>query len=192
MKKNLALLIIDVQEGFNHPSWGRRNNPKAEAAIAMLLSAWRERELPVLHVQHDSNAPDGMFRPGTVGHLAKPEALPLPQEPIYHKRVHSAFIGTRLEEDLRGKGISGLVIAGLTTNHCVSTTARMSGNLGFTTYVVEDATAAFEKTGIHDDVRTPEEVHASALSDLQGDFATIVSTTEAIQLCSRSTWQHRH
>ncbi|HET6806399.1 MAG TPA: isochorismatase family protein, partial [Frateuria sp.] len=59
---NTALLVIDVQEGFHDPRWGERNNPQAEANIARLLAAWRTAGRPVIHVQHDSTAPDGAFR----------------------------------------------------------------------------------------------------------------------------------
>ena len=99
---------------------------------------------------------------------------------MIEKRVNSAFIGTSLETDLRRTGCRGLVIVGLTTNHCVSTTARMAGNLGFATWVVSDATATFDRVG-PDGVEHPaEQIHAIALSDLHGEFATVVDTGTVI------------
>ena len=171
-----ALLVIDVQRGFADPSWGSRNNPKAEANIGHLLAAWREAGLPVVHVHHDSVSPAGSFFPGTQGNAPKFEATPLLGEPVHHKRVNSAFIGTRLEQDLRDAGIDTVVVVGLTTQHCVSTTTRMAGNLGFRAYVVEDATATFDQIGIDGRNRAASDVHFSALSDLNGEFATVVDT----------------
>jgi nicotinamidase-related amidase len=95
---------------------------------------------------------------------------------VIEKRVNSAFIGTSLEADLRGAGCRGLVILGLTTNHCVSTTARMASNLGFATWVASDATAAFDRVGPDGVAYPAEQVHAMALSDLHGEFATVVDT----------------
>ena len=109
-----------------------------------------------------------------------PEASPAPGEKIYLKDVNSAFIGTTLEHDLRSDNIDTIVVVGLTTNHCVSTTVRMAGNLGFATYVVADATAAFDRLGLDGEIRPAAAVHAAALSDLSDEFATIIRTDELL------------
>lgn len=175
-----ALLVIDVQRGFDDPAWGPRNNPALEANVARLIGAWRWVGAPVVHVHHDSPDPGGRLSHGGPGHAPKPEAAPGPGETVYRKRVNSAFIGTGLEADLRRLGIDTLVIVGLTTNHCVSTTARMAGNLDFRTLVVADATAAFDRPGM-DGRRWPAEaVHDAALSDLSDEFAQIVDTAAVL------------
>ena len=171
-----ALLIVDVQEGFSDPSWGPRNNPEAETNIGRLLAAWRKTGRPVIHVRHDSLSLKGKFVPGTPGNAPKAEAVQQEGEPVHHKTVNSGFIGTRLEQDLRAAGIDTLAIVGLTTQHCVSTTTRMAGNLGFQTYIVADATATFDQVGIDGQKRAASDVHFAALSDLNGEFATVIDT----------------
>jgi nicotinamidase-related amidase len=178
---NATLLVIDVQQGFFNASWGARNNPCAEANMARLLAGWRRSGRPVRHIHHASRLASGHFFPGTRGHQPKAEAAPLPGEPVHVKNVNSSFIGTTLEHDLRSDGVGTLVIVGLTTPHCVSTTTRMAGNLGFATYVVADATAAFEGMGLDGETRAAAEVHAAALADLSGEFATVVNTGELIR-----------
>jgi nicotinamidase-related amidase len=174
LSRKAALLVIDMQAGFDDPAWGARNNACAEAQVAALLAGWRAVGAPAIHVHHNSPDADGRLRADTPGVAPKPEAAPAAGEPIYRKTVNSAFIGTTLEADLRRAGIETLVIVGLTTNHCVSTTARMAGNLGFETYVVADATAAFDRLALDGRLRSAQEVHDAALSDLQGEFAGIV------------------
>jgi nicotinamidase-related amidase len=175
-----ALLVIDVQQGFDDPMWGRRNNPLLEARVAELLAAWRAAHRLVLHARHMSTLPDSPLRPGQPGNDFKAEAAPRPGEPVVEKRVNSCFIGTMLDQDLVRSGIGGLVLAGLTTNHCVSTTARMAANLGYTVWVASDATATFDRTG-PDEVRYPAElVHAMALTDLHGEFAAVADTRTLI------------
>lgn len=171
-----ALIVIDVQSGFDDPVWGRRNNPEAEERIAELIAAWRQAAGPVHHVQHASTEPDSPLRPSHPGHAIKPDVLPATGEPIHRKEVNSAFIGTSLEADLRAGGVDTVVLVGLTTNHCVSTTARMAANLGFRTIVVSDATATFDRRALDGQLRPASEVHAAALSDLAGEFAAIAST----------------
>jgi nicotinamidase-related amidase len=173
---NAALVIIDVQQGFLDPRWGRRNHPQAEQNIAALLAAWRKAGRPLFHVQHGSRSDKGAFHPGTPGHAFKPEAQPLPGEIVIPKEVNSAFIGTDLEARLRAGGIETVVLCGLTTDHCVSTTARMAGNLGFQTFLVEDACATHERTGPDGTWFSAEQMHATAVASLHGEFATVTST----------------
>jgi nicotinamidase-related amidase len=175
-----ALLVIDVQQGFDDPSWGRRNNPAMEARVAELLASWRAHHRPVLHARHMSTLPASPLRPGQLGNDFKTGAEPQPDEPVIEKRVNSCFIRTPLDEYLRLLGIRGLVLAGLTTNHCVSTTARMAGNMGYAVWVVSDATATFARTGPDGVLYPAQLVHAMALSDLHGEFAAVIDTRALI------------
>lgn len=179
-----ALLVVDLQQGFDDPIWGRRNNPGLEARVEELLSAWRARR-PVLHARHMSTLPASPLRPGQLGNEFKPFATPRADEPVVEKRVHSCFIGTALDEHLRASGVGFLVLAGLTTNHCVSTTARMAENLGYAVRVVSDATATFDRTGPDGALYPAELVHAMALADLHGEFADVIDTRTLVAKMGR-------
>jgi nicotinamidase-related amidase len=175
-----ALLLIDIQQGLDEPRWGARNNPDAERNIAALLTAWRAAGWPVIHVQHMSQNPESPLRPHLPGNAFKPEALPREGEPVFRKTVNTAFIGTTLEDHLRQQGISSLVMVGLTTDHCVSSSARMAANLGFDVSVVADATATHERTG-PDGVRySADEMHRTALASLHGEFGQVVSARDVL------------
>jgi nicotinamidase-related amidase len=175
LPRNATLIIIDVQQGFDEPIWGQRNNPQAEENIARLLTAWRRTQCPIIHIQHLSRQPDSTLHPDHPGSAIKPIVQPLPGEPVIQKSVNSAFIGTDLEARLRQNDLSTLVIVGLTTDHCISTTTRMAGNLGFDTYVVSDATATFERDGYDGRHYSADEIHAVSLVSLNGEFATVVA-----------------
>ncbi len=180
LSKNAVLLVVDVQRGLDEPVWGRRNNPQMEAHIAELLLTWRTLKRPVMFAKHCSKEPKSPLRPGQPGNEFKPEVAPVAGERIIKKSVNSCFIGTSLEEDLRRAGHDTLVIVGLTTNHCISTTARMAGNLGFTTFVVSDATATFDRTGPDGVEYKAELIQAMTMSDLNREFATILDTKSVI------------
>lgn len=180
LPQDAVLLIIDVQKGFDEPVWGSRNNPDAEQNIARLLAAWRKSGRPVVHVQHLSLLPESPLAAARAGSAIKDEAAPQEGELIFQKHVNSAFIGTDLEQQLRKRGYHTLVIVGLTTPHCVSTTTRMAGNLGFKTYLVSDATAAFEMSGHNGQTYSAEEIHAISLATLHAEFATVIETKTAL------------
>ena len=175
-----ALILIDVQRGFDDPKWGVRNNPDAEKNISRLLEAWRSGGRPVIHIQHRSTEPNSPLRPDCSGCEFKPEATPLQGEAIFGKEVNSAFIGTSLEAYLRENGIADLVIAGLTTDHCVSTTTRMAGNLGFSAILVSDATATFNRKGLNGENIIAEDIHKIHLSSLNGEFCRVLATNEVL------------
>lgn len=175
-----ALLLVDVQQGMDDPRWGARNNPEAEHQIGALLAAWRRAKWPVLPVQHMSQEPGSPLRADAPGNAFKPEAVPEDGESVFQKTVNSAFIGTTLEAHLRREGINALVIVGLTTDHCVSTTARMAGNLGFEVVVVEDATATFNRAGPDGIKYSAEQMHRVALASLHGEFAKVQSAAKIL------------
>jgi nicotinamidase-related amidase len=171
-----ALILVDVQKGFDDPYWGTRNNPGAEERIAALLAAWRRTGRPVIHIQHLSTTEISPLSPGNPGSEIKEIVRPLENEPLFQKHVNSAFIGTDLENTLRRNGIRTVVIVGLTTPHCVSTTARMAANLGFEVYMAGDAIAAFDLTGPDGKHYSAEEVHQVSLATLHEEFATVVDS----------------
>jgi len=175
-----ALLVIDVQQGLDNPRLGPRNNPDAEKRIADLLAAWRAAGRPVIHVQHMSVEPNSLLRPGLPGNAIKKEALPIAGEPLFQKNVNSAFIGTDLEKYLRSHGIENLVMVGLTTEHCISSSARMAANLGFNVTVVADATATFGRRGFDGTHYSAELVHGVELASLKGEFATVRNSSEVL------------
>lgn len=175
-----VLLLIDLQRAIDHPDWGERNNPGAEANVIALLAAWRGTGRPVYHVRHDSVEPQSHYRPGQPGHDFKPEAQPLSGETVVAKRTNSAFIGTGLEAMLHGAGQSVLVVAGVITNNSVEATVRMAGNLGFTTFLVEDACFTFARTDWAGTPRTADDVHAMTLANLDGEYCTVVRTAEVV------------
>ncbi len=175
-----TLILIDIQRGLDDPKYGTRNNPDAEANAARLLERWRTTGRPLVHVQHLSTSPTSPLRPGQDGVEIKPEVAPIAGERVITKRVNCAFIGTDLEAVLRRDGAAPLVITGLTTNHCVETTARVAGDLGFSPIVVSDATAAHDRTGPDGTIWPAATIHAVTLTSINGEFAEIATTEEIV------------
>jgi nicotinamidase-related amidase len=176
-----ALIVVDVQRAFDQweAAGKRRNNPDAVVRIVDLLTAFRARRAPIFHIRHQGTRPQSSFLPDGPGYPVKDEARERDGEPVIVKRVNSAFIGTDLEQRLHAAGIKTLVICGATTNHCVETTTRMAGNLGFDACLVRDATWTFDRIGPDGEAHTAEAIHAMTLANLNGEFARIVTASEA-------------
>lgn len=175
-----ALIIIDMQKGMADPAAGTRNNPEAEQNIAALLGAWRTADATVVHVRHISRTVGSLFWPGQAGVEFQERLAPLPDAHVVEKNVPDAFINTGLERWLRVRGIGELVIVGVSTNNSVEASTRTAGNLGFATHVVADACFAFAKVDYAGVPRSAEDVHAMALSNLDGEYATIVHTRDVL------------
>src|SRR3982075_4660872 len=175
-------IVTSCQRAFEkwEPAGKRQNNPQAVARIVDLLNAFRDHGAPILHIRHEGTRPNSSFLPGGTGYPVKHEAREMAEEPVIVKRVNSAFIGTDLEDRLRAADIKTLVICGATTNHCVETTTRMAGNLGFDACLVRDAIWTFDRVGPDGDKPAAEDIHAMTLANLNGEFARIVSAKEAV------------
>ena len=178
-----ALLLIDLQKGFEDEAYwgGNRNNKDAEEKAAEILTKWRSLNLPVYHIIHSSQDPNSLLHQSHPGFEICDQVKPIDGEPIIIKNVNSGFIGTDLKEKLEKSGITHLVIVGLTTNHCISTTTRMAGNYGFETILIEDATATFDRIGLHGEKYASEIVHKISLSNLKDEFATIIDTAQLLK-----------
>ena len=187
MPTNVALIVIDVQQGFGDPSWGPPNNPDAEANVALLVSSWSRSGQPVVLVRHDSRKPGSPLAPGTPGNSFTSAVHGVEPALVFGKSVNSAFHGeVDLHAWLTGRGISHIVLAGIQTNMCVETTARVGGNLGFHVTVALDATRTFDLAGPDGTVLTAAELTRATATNLHGGgFAQIASTQEAIAALSR-------
>jgi len=172
------LILVDIQKGFEDIAYwgGQRNNPDAELRANELLNIWRENSLPIFHIQHCSTTLISPLHETNPGNRFNDLVMPTEGEPVIKKNVNSAFIGTDLQARLDEAKIRTLVIVGLTTDHCISTTTRMAGNFGYETFLVEDATATFNKKGIDGQNYPAELIHATALASLNNEFATVVTT----------------
>lgn len=177
-----ALILIDIQKGFDDIQYwgGHRNNPDAENKAGKLLEYWRQNNLPIFHIKHCSTNPASRLTEGNPGNEFKDIVKPNHGEPTIKKSVNSAFIDTDLKQQLDNAQIKKLVIVGLTTDHCVSTTTRMAGNFGYDTFIVSDATATFDKVGAEGQKYSAEVIHETALASLHNEFATVIKTQELL------------
>lgn len=173
--KKPALILIDIQNAFlDEDYWGgNRNNKNAEIICGKILNTWRELNLPLFHIRHSSTNLKSKLHASKKGFEFNENVLPIENEPIITKNVNSAFIGTDLKEQLDTLNINTLVIIGLTTNHCVSTTTRMAGNFGYDTYLISDATATFDRIGVNGEKYDSEIIHLTTLANLNEEFATV-------------------
>ena len=177
---NRTLLLIDCQKGFDDPKWGVRNNPNFEENTKSLIHRWRLENQNIVHVRHSSTEDDSPLQPDAPGFEFYDWAIPVSGEKEFVKNVNSGFIGTTLEAYLRKNGITSLIIAGLTTNHCVSTTVRMAGNFGFDVELVSDACATFPRESPGGEMLNADLIHTAALASLHGEFCTVKTCSQIL------------
>ena len=177
-----ALVVIDVQEAFDHPRWGRRNNPDADRNIANLVDAFGNAGLPVVFVQHASGTPGSLFHPDNPGHALKDYLRTSTPDLLVTKTVHSSFHGAPdLHRWLAASGIGSLVISGITTNHCCETTARVAGDLGYDVHFALDATHTFDRVSPEGDVVAADQLARTTATNLHAEFATVVTTQQVLE-----------
>ncbi len=99
---------------------------------------------------------------------------------VFHKRSHSALVGSGLDVWLVQHGIQRLIISGIRTEQCCETTTRHSSDLGYEVDYVTEATLTFPMTDRQGRQWSPDEIKARTELVLDGRFARIVSVEEAL------------
>jgi nicotinamidase-related amidase len=177
MDTRRALVVVDVQRGFEDPALGPRDNPQAEENIAKLIAAWRRRGDPIVVVQHDWQG--GPLERGTPGFELKEAVAGEPDLRIV-KTVHSSFHGdVDLDAWLHERGIGAIAVCGIQTNFCCETTARIGSDLGYDVWFVLDATHTFDLAAPDGEVVPAAEVARMTGINLQDEFADVVTTATA-------------
>jgi nicotinamidase-related amidase len=178
--ERVALIVVDVQQGFDDPVWGKRNNPGCERNIAALIEAWRSNDQPIVFVRHDSSEEDSPFRPGQPGNDFQ-DILAGEPDLLVAKNVNSSFHGEPdLAAWLRAEGIDRIAVCGIQTNMCCETTARVGANLGFETDFVLDATHTFDLPAHGGGTISADELSRVTASNLDPEFGRVVDTREAL------------
>lgn len=183
--KTTVLIPIDVQRGFDYPPWGRRDNPAMEANGLRLLAAWRASGRPLIHVRHDSIVDGSSLHPDHPGNAFRDGFEPLAGETVVGKSVNAAFIGTDLDLRLRRLGATSIVLFGISTDMCVSTTARVASNLGYRTHVVGDACACFDLPDADGGIIAAETISRAHLATLHAEFAEVLDMDAALKRLGR-------
>ena len=177
-----VLLPIDMQKGFDEPSWPKRWNGKAEDNGRAILAAWRKTARPIVHVQHDSVILGSTLSPAHQGNAFRQGFAPQSSEKLVSKSVNSAFIGTDLDLHLRRIGAKSIITFGISTDMCVSTTIRMGANLGWTMILVEDACDCFELATSDGSIIPARQMHEAHVATLRTEFCTVLTTRQLLDL----------
>jgi nicotinamidase-related amidase len=175
-----VLLPIDMQRGFDGPAWPRRWNRDVDANGLALLAAWRAAGRPIIHVRHDSVTEGSSLAPGAPGNAFRPGFGPQEGEALVAKSVNSAFIGTDLDLRLRRLGARRLIVFGISTDMCVSTTVRMGANLGWDVVLVPEACDCFDLPDGQGGILAAEQVHAAHVATLAFEFCRIATVSQLV------------
>jgi len=177
---NAALLVIDVQQSFQHrPSWSDEELPAFRARLLELDAGCRARGVPVIHVLHEAPGSGGPFDPAS-GHVRPMDWVPGQPEAVFRKRVHSALVESGLREWLEGRGIRRLVVSGIRTEQCCETTARHASDLGYQVDYVTEATLTFPMKHASGRVYSAAELRERTELVLAGRFARIATVSSVL------------
>jgi nicotinamidase-related amidase len=173
-----ALIVIDVQESFRHrPYWDPTEVPAFLGKLQQLVDGARARSIPVVQVFHVEDS--GVFSVES-GHVVTLTGLDLEPAAVFHKRSHSALVGSGLDVWLVRHGIKRLIVSGIRTEQCCETTTRHASDVGYKVDYVTEATLTFAMTDRKGRVWSPAEIRAATELVLDTRFARIVDVPAAL------------
>jgi nicotinamidase-related amidase len=173
-----ALLLVDAQESFRHrPYWNARDAARFTERMQALIDGAVARGIPVVQILHVEDS--GVFSLES-GHVKTLSPIAITPDAIFHKRSHSALVGSGLDVWLTQRGIRRVIVSGIRTEQCCETTARHASDIGYQVDYVTEATLTFDSTDRHGRVWTPQEITERTELALDGRFARIVTVDEAL------------
>lgn len=177
-----ALVIVDLQNDyFPGGRWTLNGIESAATAAAKIISQFRAKGLPVIHVRHEFSSPDApFFRPGSEGARIHESVSPKGDEPVILKNFANSFRNTSLKEHLDRAGVEEIVVCGAMSHMCIDATVRAASDLGYRCTVVQDACATrdLEFNGISVPAR---QVHAAFMAALGAAYAKVVATADLMR-----------
>jgi nicotinamidase-related amidase len=176
---NTALVVIDAQESFRHrPYWNGNEATGFIKRQQQLIDGARAEGIPIVQIFHVEE--EGAFSLAS-GHVKTMTGLSLAPDAIFHKRSHSALVGSGLDVWLIQHGIRRLIVSGIRTEQCCETTTRHASDIGYKVDYVTEATLTFAMTDRHGRVWTPQEIRERTELVLDDRFARIVTVEEALE-----------
>lgn len=176
------LVLVDIQNDY-FPG-GKMELHQMEAAsenAAFLLSYFRDKNWPIVHIQHISvKAGASFFIPDSIGVEIHTSVLPLKDEPVVQKNFPNSFRQTNLFEILKAQKIDELVICGAMSHLCIDTTTRAACDLGYPVTLIHDACATRDLT-FNGQVVEAQKVQTAYMAALNGSFAKVIATSEFLQ-----------
>src|SRR5215813_7784841 len=175
---NAALIVVDAQESFRHrPYWSDRDVPLFQEKLQKLIDGAKAQGIPVLQIFHVEE--NGVFSLAS-GHVKTMSGISIVPDAVFHKRSHSALVGSGLDVWLVQRGIRRLIVSGIRTEQCCETTARHLSDMGYQVDYITEATLTFPMTDRRGRQWDPEEIKARTELVLDGRFSRIASIEEAL------------
>lgn len=178
LSENSVLIIINAQKGLLDATQEGRNNSEAEKNICKTLEIWRAQKRNIIHVKHVSENPSSTFFRNSSGCEILEPMSPKPNEDVIEKTKSSAFANTNLEILLNQKNASDIYLTGFTANECIDASAREAAALGFSTFVVGDATASFDIRDVNGKLMKADRIHRLTLANINALYAKVLNTNE--------------
>ena len=175
---NTALLVIDAQESFRQrPYWNADEAPAFFDRLQALVDGARARRIPIVQIFHVED--EGAFSLAS-GHVRTMAPLSIAPDAIFHKRRHSALVGSGLPVWLTERGIRRLIVSGIRTEQCCETTTRHASDSGFEVDYVTEATLTFAMTARDGRVFSAGRDQARTELVLADRFARIATVEQAL------------
>ena len=174
-----ALLVIDVQESFRQrPYWRTDDLPVFTARLQALIDGAKAKGIPVVQIFHVEDN-DTHFSLKS-GYVRKLDEISLEADAVFHKRRHSALVGSGLDVWLVANGIRKVIVSGIRTEQCCETTTRHASDLGYQVDYVGEATLTFPMTDAAGRTWSAGEIRGRTELVLSGRFARIATVEQAL------------